>query len=233
MSILRIRDAQGNVQEILAIRGEKGDSYKLTEQDKQEIAGMVPSGGCGDELLNYYNKDEVDEKIYFLDDRVAANAARASVLDNEIKNGLNIANQHIQDLEQQIPGIDAKTVDKIKVIDTFGTFGGTTYDSDGITWGEEFHFLDKNEDAFNFGTMIKRIPLMQGDNVTLAVEDGFVKINAIGNITDGDLQNLDKRLTEQINALASRPHFTEEQIQAMIDEKFDSITVYAGEYEDM
>jgi hypothetical protein len=35
MAILKIRDANGNVQEIMAI---KGDSYVLTEQDKQEIA---------------------------------------------------------------------------------------------------------------------------------------------------------------------------------------------------
>lgn len=39
--ILRIRDADGNVQEILAIRGEDGKDYVLTEADKQEIASMV------------------------------------------------------------------------------------------------------------------------------------------------------------------------------------------------
>lgn len=38
MAILKIRDAEGNVQEILAI---KGDSYVLTDADKQEIAEMV------------------------------------------------------------------------------------------------------------------------------------------------------------------------------------------------
>lgn len=52
--ILRIRDSEGNVQEILAIKGDKGDKgddgedYVLTAADKQEIAGMVmnmiPSG---------------------------------------------------------------------------------------------------------------------------------------------------------------------------------------------
>ena len=40
MAILRIRDADGNVQEILAIRGE---DYVLTEADKQEIASIVAS----------------------------------------------------------------------------------------------------------------------------------------------------------------------------------------------
>lgn len=53
MAILKIKDADGNVQEILAIKGEKGDkgdkgekgekgdngnAYVLTEADKQEIA---------------------------------------------------------------------------------------------------------------------------------------------------------------------------------------------------
>ena len=46
--ILRIRDSDGNIHEILAI---KGDSYVLTEADKQEIAETVI------ELLN--DGDEV------------------------------------------------------------------------------------------------------------------------------------------------------------------------------
>lgn len=39
--ILKIRDANGNVQEIVTIRGEDGKNYVLTEADKQEIASMV------------------------------------------------------------------------------------------------------------------------------------------------------------------------------------------------
>lgn len=39
--ILRIRDSNGNVQEVLAIRGEDGKDYVLTEEDKREIAGMA------------------------------------------------------------------------------------------------------------------------------------------------------------------------------------------------
>ena len=39
--ILRIRDKDGNVHEVLAIRGEDGKDYVLTEADKQEIAEMV------------------------------------------------------------------------------------------------------------------------------------------------------------------------------------------------
>ena len=39
--ILRIRDGNGNVQEVLAIRGEDGKDYVLTEKDKQEIAAMI------------------------------------------------------------------------------------------------------------------------------------------------------------------------------------------------
>lgn len=41
MAILKIRDKDGNVQEILAIRGEDGKDYVLTEKDKQEIAAMI------------------------------------------------------------------------------------------------------------------------------------------------------------------------------------------------
>ena len=41
MAILRIRDANGNIQEVLAIKGEKGDKYVLTEEDKREIAETV------------------------------------------------------------------------------------------------------------------------------------------------------------------------------------------------
>lgn len=41
MSILRVRDGKGNVQEILALRGEPGKDYVLTQKDKQEIADMI------------------------------------------------------------------------------------------------------------------------------------------------------------------------------------------------
>ena len=41
MSILKIRDASGKVYEILAIKGEDGKNYVLTEADKREIASMV------------------------------------------------------------------------------------------------------------------------------------------------------------------------------------------------
>lgn len=44
MAILRIRDSDGTVQEILALKGDKGDNYVLTEADKQEIAAMVSAG---------------------------------------------------------------------------------------------------------------------------------------------------------------------------------------------
>lgn len=41
MAILKIRDADGNVQEILAIKGKDGRDYVLTEADKREIAEMA------------------------------------------------------------------------------------------------------------------------------------------------------------------------------------------------
>ena len=40
MAVLKIRDAEGTVQEVLAI---KGEDYVLTEADKQEIAQIVAS----------------------------------------------------------------------------------------------------------------------------------------------------------------------------------------------
>lgn len=39
--ILRVRDKDGNIQEILAIKGKDGKDYVLTEKDKQEIAAMI------------------------------------------------------------------------------------------------------------------------------------------------------------------------------------------------
>ena len=54
MAILKIRDAEGNVQEIPCVKGEKGDkgdAYVLTDADKQEIAAMVANMiGSGDEV---------------------------------------------------------------------------------------------------------------------------------------------------------------------------------------
>ena len=41
MAILKIRDSDGTVKEILALKGDKGDNYVLTETDKQDIATMV------------------------------------------------------------------------------------------------------------------------------------------------------------------------------------------------
>lgn len=57
MAILRVKDRDGNITEILAIKGDKGekgdkgdrgDTYTLTATDKQDIAnivmGMIESG---------------------------------------------------------------------------------------------------------------------------------------------------------------------------------------------
>jgi hypothetical protein len=67
MPILKIKDAEGNIQEILAIKGDPGaqgekgpqgevgpkgdpgENYILTEKDKREIASMIePGSGGGD-----------------------------------------------------------------------------------------------------------------------------------------------------------------------------------------
>lgn len=47
MAILKIRDAEGNIHEVLAIKGQDGkngidgNDYVLTDEDKQEIATKV------------------------------------------------------------------------------------------------------------------------------------------------------------------------------------------------
>lgn len=43
MSVLKIRDEKGNIVEIPALKGDKGDSYILTQADKSEIADIVKS----------------------------------------------------------------------------------------------------------------------------------------------------------------------------------------------
>ena len=64
--ILRIRDVGGNIQEVLAL---KGDDYLLTDADKQEIANIVASMGAAPvaysdvDLSDYYTKNETDTAI--------------------------------------------------------------------------------------------------------------------------------------------------------------------------
>ncbi len=67
MAILRIRAADGTVQEVLAIRGE---SYVLTEADKKEIAGMIVEGNV--DLSNYYDKEFLDPVIISADERLTS-----------------------------------------------------------------------------------------------------------------------------------------------------------------
>ena len=64
MAILKIRDADGNVQEIIAIKGEAGKDgqpgkdYVLTEADKQEIANIVLSS-----VVSVVDTDAVNDHI--------------------------------------------------------------------------------------------------------------------------------------------------------------------------
>lgn len=65
MAILKIRDANGNVQEILAI---KGDDYVLTDADKQEIAEMVAgmvlaSGVAPVDVSSFLTEEQVMDLI--------------------------------------------------------------------------------------------------------------------------------------------------------------------------
>jgi hypothetical protein len=63
MAILKIRDADGNVQEIQVIKGKdgkdgaNGKDYVLTDADKQEIANLV-------ELKDYYTKEELTTETW-------------------------------------------------------------------------------------------------------------------------------------------------------------------------
>ena len=64
MAILKIRDSDGKVREILALKGDKGDNYVLTEADKQEIAAMVSAGAVS--LVNdagYVTAEQVQQMI--------------------------------------------------------------------------------------------------------------------------------------------------------------------------
>lgn len=62
MEILRFRtSANSPWVEIAAIKGDKGDSYILTEEDKKEIAGMVDVGDVDVDLSDYALKSDLEE----------------------------------------------------------------------------------------------------------------------------------------------------------------------------
>ena len=58
MAIMRIRDKDGKIQEILVIKGEPGDDYVLTPEDKEEIASMISGGGGVSTVLNEHIANE-------------------------------------------------------------------------------------------------------------------------------------------------------------------------------
>lgn len=94
MAILRIRTADGTVQEVLAIRGE---NYVLTEADKQEIAGMIVEGNV--DLSNYYDKE-------FLDPVITSTEERLTSLEE-------IAEQSVKDFGEIVPPL----VDEVAALD--------------------------------------------------------------------------------------------------------------------
>ena len=51
MAILRVKDNEGNIYDITAIKGDKGDPYILTEEDKAELVDAV--------LANFTDVSEV------------------------------------------------------------------------------------------------------------------------------------------------------------------------------
>ena len=67
MAVLRVRDENGNIQEITTIKGDKGDSYVLTEADKQEIASMVDVSGGG---VGLATKEELNKAVSDIDDMI-------------------------------------------------------------------------------------------------------------------------------------------------------------------
>lgn len=62
MALLKIRDANGNVQEVFALRG---NDYVLTDADKREIAALIPSNGTID-LSAYALKTEIPDVSEFV-----------------------------------------------------------------------------------------------------------------------------------------------------------------------
>lgn len=61
MAILKIRDAEGNVQEVLVL---KGEDYILTDADKKEIADIVNTGGTGNKSLVFGSEDNLIGFVY-------------------------------------------------------------------------------------------------------------------------------------------------------------------------
>lgn len=60
MAILKIRDADGNIQEILAIKGKDGKDYILTDEDKREIAEMIASSVAAPvDVSSYLTEEQV------------------------------------------------------------------------------------------------------------------------------------------------------------------------------
>jgi hypothetical protein len=131
MAILKIRDENGNVQEILVIKGEKGEDYVLTEADKQEIAAIV-----------------------------SGNSAFVAEL-----------TERVDELESKPQLADISSVDT-----WYGEVVGL-HCTDGIQWRDEFAFLSATDAEWSVGTILHRIPLVQGENVTFGVRDDRVYIS--------------------------------------------------------
>ena len=75
--ILRIKDKNGNVQEVLAIRGEDGKDYVLTDADKQEIASIVAASAVS--LTDF----APDTSGYALKDDIPTVPTKVSAFEND------------------------------------------------------------------------------------------------------------------------------------------------------
>jgi hypothetical protein len=80
--ILRLKDAEGNIHDVLAIKGKDGKDYVLTEADKQEIAGMVSGGGGsgGSYVLTDEDKQEIADMVE-VSDYVLTEADKQEIAD--------------------------------------------------------------------------------------------------------------------------------------------------------
>lgn len=91
-------------------------------------------------------------------------------------------------------------VDKIAQIDTWYT-GRTAISNngDGISWDDEFAFIDEEGYEIKIGEISQKIPIVAGDNVTFTVdeENNAIAINATGG--EIDTSNLVKKYAVELS----------------------------------
>lgn len=97
MAILRIRDENGQVHEIVALKGEKGDpgtvSFdELTDEQKEELAGMIGDFTI-DQEFDEYSTNAIANKV-------------VTGLYNDFNMTASSFNERINEVEQQVGGVE-------------------------------------------------------------------------------------------------------------------------------